>query len=133
MQYPVNQIFAHFPIIFQLAPETLVSWSVTLNYFTFSDECEQLVDRNCYCCGRCCTCYIPWLRKQTFMYRIVSDIMFELFITLCIVLNVLAMAIEHYNMPETLEKVLIYLNYVSIIFIKLSDFLSGLPHCMFNS
>ncbi len=67
------------------------------------------------------------------MYRIVSDIMFELFITLCIVLNVLAMAIEHYNMPETLEKVLIYLNYVSIIFIKLSDFLSGLPHCMFNS
>ena len=91
----------------------------TLNYFIFvSDEDEELVDRNLECCGRCCVYYIPWLRLQNALYRVVSDIIFELFITLCIILNVLAMAIEHYNQPLTLESVLTYLNYVSTVVLK---------------
>ena len=84
------------------------------------DEDEELVDRNFECCGRCCIYYIPWLRLQNALYRVVSDIIFELFITLCIALNVLAMAIEHYDQPETLGQVLTYLNYVSIYILSVT-------------
>ncbi len=91
----------------------LSSTPVYMKSFSLADDEEELVDRNLECCGRCWPYYIPWLRFQNALFGIVSDIMFELFITLCIALNVLAMAIEHYGQPITLQNVLTYLNYVS--------------------
>ncbi len=82
---------------------------------TADDEEEELVDRNLECCGRFFPFYIQWLRLQNSLFRVVSDIMFELFITLCIALNVLAMAIEHHDQPEMLGTILTFLNYVSMI------------------
>ncbi|KAL8589095.1 hypothetical protein ACOMHN_017258 [Nucella lapillus] len=78
----------------------------------------KLVDRNCSCCRGCCTCFVPWLRVENFVYGIVSDPLFDLFITFCIVLNTVFMAIEHHGMSAELELVLSIGNYVfSAVFI----------------
>ena len=80
----------------------------------FSDDDEdELVDRNCSCCSRCCMCYIPWLKFQNFLYRIVSDLIFELFITLCILLNVITMALDKHGESQEYYDALTYANYVS--------------------
>ncbi|CAM1295090.1 para (predicted) [Pycnogonum litorale] len=55
------------------------------------------------CIWDCCW---VWLRIQEFLAIIVFDPFMELFITLCIVVNTLFMAIDHYGMDETLGKVL---------------------------
>ena len=53
---------------------------------------------------------------QTRMRSIVNHSVFETFITLCILFNTLAMALEHYNMDHTFSKVLEYFNLVSALF-----------------
>lgn len=40
------------------------------------------------------------------MYNIVKDPLFELFITICIVLNTTFLALEHHGMSETVRSVL---------------------------
>lgn len=49
------------------------------------------------------------------LLQVVSDLIFELFITFCIVLNVLTMAIEYHGMSGGLELGLRIANYVSIL------------------
>ena len=44
---------------------------------------------------------------------IVSDLIFELFITLCIALNVIIMAMAYHGMSKSYERGLEYANYVS--------------------
>lgn len=43
---------------------------------------------------------------QNVLYKIVKDPLFELFITLCIVLNTTFLALEHHGMSETVRSVL---------------------------
>lgn len=75
-------------------------------------EKNELVDRNCECCSRT-SCFVCWLRIQNFINIFVSDPLFDLFITLCIVLNTLVMMLEHHDMPQELNDTLTISNYVS--------------------
>ncbi|XP_073953565.1 sodium channel protein 60E-like [Choristoneura fumiferana] len=70
-------------------------------YFT-----DELLDRNCECCVTCCIDYEGWLQFQNCLYGIVKDPLFELFITTCIVLNTLFLALEHHGMSENVRQVL---------------------------
>lgn len=76
---------------------------------------HDLVDRNCSCCSSICRCFIGWLTLQNRLHSVVSDFIFELFITFCIILNVITMSIEHHGMSDELAKMLRYANYVCIL------------------
>lgn len=65
-----------------------------------------------FCIWDCCTL---WLTFQKFVSLIVFDPFVELFITLCIVVNTLFMALDHHKMDHDLEKALKSGNYVSIL------------------
>lgn len=71
--------------------------------FIFTDDIPE--DRNCECCFQCLG-YDSWLSIQNFVYNIVKDPLFELFITICIVLNTTFLALEHHGMSETVRSVL---------------------------
>lgn len=51
----------------------------------------------------CCT---PWMRFKNIVHLIVMDPFVDLGITICIVLNTLFMAMEHYPMTEQFDRVL---------------------------
>lgn len=63
------------------------------------------------CVWDCCWC---WVRIQEIFALIVFDPFMELFITLCIVVNTLFMAMDHHDMDHDFEKVLKAGNYVSL-------------------
>lgn len=67
---------------------------------------EDLPDRNCDKCISCCVDYEGWLQFQNCLYKIVRDPLFELFITTCIVLNTLFLALEHHGMSENIRQAL---------------------------
>ncbi|XP_031337062.1 sodium channel protein para isoform X6 [Photinus pyralis] len=60
------------------------------------------------CVWDCCW---PWLTFQKYVSLLVFDPFVELFITLCIVVNTLFMALDHHNMDKQLEKALKSGNY----------------------
>lgn len=62
------------------------------------------------CVWDCCWC---WVRVQELVALIVFDPFMELFITLCIVVNTLFMAMDHHEMDVDFENVLQQGNYVS--------------------
>lgn len=64
-----------------------------------------------FCVWDCCQ---PWLTLQSWISFIVFDPFVELFITLCIVVNTLFMALDHHDMDRYMEKILKRGNYVSI-------------------
>nr|QLB38373.1 Nav5-1 [Apolygus lucorum] len=68
--------------------------------------CLQGID--IFCVWDCCT---PWLKFQELIALIVFDPFVELFITLCIVVNTLFMALDHHDMDKELEKALKSGNY----------------------
>ncbi len=94
---------------------------------SFSDD---LPDRNCDKCVQCCVDYAGWLQFQNYLYKVrtaienilsflrfyrslnhsflqvVKDPLFELGITLCIVLNTLFLALEHHGMSESVRQAL---------------------------
>lgn len=74
---------------------------------------DELMDRNCECCVTCCIDYEGWLQFQNCLYGIVKDPLFELFITTCIVLNTLFLALEHHGMSENVRSALDIGNKVS--------------------
>lgn len=76
---------------------------------------DELVDRNCECCVTCCIDYEGWLQFQNCLYGIVKDPLFELFITTCIVLNTLFLALEHHGMSENVRSALDIGNKVIIV------------------
>ncbi|KAL0992712.1 hypothetical protein UPYG_G00097270 [Umbra pygmaea] len=51
-------------------------------------------------------CCVPWVTFKKWMYIIVMDPFVDLGITICIVLNTMFMAMEHYPMTEQFEEVL---------------------------
>ena len=64
-----------------------------------------------FCIWDCCWL---WIKFQTSMALIVFDPFMELFITLCIVVNTLFMAMDYHNSPKELVDFLGNGNYVSI-------------------
>lgn len=56
---------------------------------------------------------MPWIRFQQICFKIVAEPLFDLFITLCILLNTAFMAAEHHNQPDALTQLLDVSNYVS--------------------
>nr|XP_029725458.1 sodium channel protein 60E [Aedes albopictus] len=73
---------------------------------------DDLPDRNCDRCVQCCISYEKWLQFQNCLYKIVKDPLFELGITLCIVLNTLFLALEHHGMNQNVKDALEYGNRV---------------------
>ncbi|XP_057323891.1 sodium channel protein 60E isoform X2 [Microplitis mediator] len=67
---------------------------------------DDLPDRNCDKCIQCCVDYEGWLRFQNCLYKVVRDPLFELTITLCIVLNTGFLAMEHHGMSENVRQAL---------------------------
>ncbi|XP_043260630.1 sodium channel protein 60E-like isoform X2 [Colletes gigas] len=67
---------------------------------------DDLPDRNCEKCIQCCVDYEGWLRFQNSLYKVVRDPLFELTITLCIVLNTGFLAMEHHGMSESIRQAL---------------------------
>ncbi|KOX68791.1 Sodium channel protein 60E [Melipona quadrifasciata] len=67
---------------------------------------DGLPDRNCEKCIQCCIDYEGWLRFQNCLYKVVRDPLFELTITLCIVLNTGFLAMEHHGMSESIRQAL---------------------------
>jgi hypothetical protein len=63
-----------------------------------------------FCVWDCCWL---WLKFQEYVALLVFDPFVELFITLCIVVNTLFMALDHYDMNKDMEKALKSGNYVS--------------------
>ncbi|CRK91925.1 CLUMA_CG005540, isoform B [Clunio marinus] len=61
-----------------------------------------------FCVWDCCYC---WLKLQEWIAWLVFDPFVELFITLCIVINTLFMALDHHNMDKDIEKILKSGNY----------------------
>ncbi|XP_043273603.1 sodium channel protein para isoform X4 [Venturia canescens] len=61
-----------------------------------------------FCVWDCCA---PWLKFQEWVALIVFDPFVELFITLCIVVNTLFMALDHHDMDPDMDKVLKSGNY----------------------
>ncbi|KAI5087468.1 sodium channel protein type 4 subunit alpha B isoform X1 [Silurus meridionalis] len=51
-------------------------------------------------------CCVPWIKLKKMLYLIVMDPFVDLGITICIVLNTVFMAMEHYPMTEDFEHVL---------------------------
>lgn len=64
-----------------------------------------------FCVWDCCWL---WLEFQKYVALLVFDPFVELFITLCIVVNTLFMALDHHDMDKDMERALKSGNYVSI-------------------
>ncbi|XP_057655694.1 sodium channel protein 60E isoform X2 [Diorhabda carinulata] len=67
---------------------------------------QEIPDRNCNGCEQCCIDYDGWLQFQQGLYQIVKDPLFELAITVCIVLNTMFLAMEHHGMSESILRAL---------------------------
>lgn len=85
----------------------------------FADDLPS--DRNCDRCVSCCVDYDGWLQFQNCLYKVVRDPLFELAITLCIVLNTFFLALEHHGMSENVRQALDIGNKVSIFFYCISS------------
>ncbi|XP_065366019.1 sodium channel protein para isoform X10 [Calliphora vicina] len=77
---------------------------------TFKDKALEFILKciDIFCVWDCCW---VWLKFQEWVSFIVFDPFVELFITLCIVVNTMFMAMDHHNMNTELEKVLKSGNY----------------------
>lgn len=99
----------------------LILRSVSVYYFSANDDDEEeptmkerLLENamkiiDIMCVWDCCWL---WIQIQKFVALIVFDPFMELFITLCIVVNTLFMALDHHNMDKDLERALKSGNYV---------------------
>lgn len=78
-----------------------------------------------FCVWDCCCL---WLTFQKYVSALVFDPFVELFITLCIVINTLFMALDHHDMDKDMERVLKTGNYVSTVVIKwIYPYAQGVP------
>ncbi|XP_031785455.1 sodium channel protein 60E isoform X2 [Nasonia vitripennis] len=81
-------------------------YSLPPEYLSHIVVLDDLPDRNCDRCIQCCVDYEGWLRFQNCLYKVVRDPLFELTITLCIVLNTGFLAMEHHGMSESIRQAL---------------------------
>lgn len=73
------------------------------------------------CCVWDCSPY--WVKFQKLISLFVYDAFIELFITLCIVVNTLFMALDHHGMNEEMNRALKMGNYVICLFFLVSCYL----------
>jgi len=80
---------------------------------TFKEKLISLLKRgiDIFCVWDCCFC---WLKIQQVVAVLVFDPFVELFITLCIVVNTLFMALDHHDMNPEMDAALKRGNYVSM-------------------
>lgn len=64
-----------------------------------------------FCVWECCW---PWVKFKGWVAFLVFDPFVELFITLCIVVNTLFMALDHHDMDRDMERALKSGNYVTM-------------------
>lgn len=78
---------------------------------TFKDRALECLFKgiDTFCVWECC---YPWVRLKGWVSFVVFDPFIELFITLCIVVNTLFMALDHHDMDRDMEKALKSGNYV---------------------
>ncbi|XP_063241050.1 sodium channel protein 60E-like [Bacillus rossius redtenbacheri] len=81
-------------------------YTLPSDYLSHIVVLDDLVDRNCDKCTQCCVDYEGWLRFQCGLYKVVRDPLFDLLITLCIVLNTMFLAMEHHGMSESVRQAL---------------------------
>lgn len=95
--------------------------TVSVYYFSANDDEEEPTFKERFlenmmrfidimCVWDCCWL---WLQLQKYVGLLVFDPFVELFITLCIVVNTLFMALDHHDMNKDLERALKSGNYVS--------------------
>ncbi|GJQ68184.1 para [Trypoxylus dichotomus] len=117
----MNDVMVINEIIDQAAGKQLETEpTVAVYYFSANDDDdeeptmkERLIANaihiiDVFCVWDCCWC---WVQLQKFVSLIVFDPFVELFITLCIVVNTLFMALDHHDMNKDLEKALKSGNY----------------------
>lgn len=80
----------------------------------FKAKCHQLLFG-----WECCPC---WYRFARVIELFIMDAFVDLFITLCIVINTLFMAMDHDKMSTQLESTLKYGNYVRVVLFCASRF-----------
>ena len=68
------------------------------------DEEAAFHERNCKCCFRFPKAYTAFVKVQKVLEQIINFPLFDPFITLCIFLNTLFMAMEHHPMTEELRE-----------------------------
>lgn len=121
----------------------LISYcSVSVYYFptedddedgpTFKDKALEAFKRgiDIFCVWDCCW---VWLKFQEWVALLVFDPFVELFITLCIVVNTLFMALDHHDMDKDMEKALKSGNYVRChYFLNISKQMKILNRKMFT-
>lgn len=80
---------------------------------TFKDRALECLFRgiDVFCVWECC---YPWVKFKGWVAFIVFDPFIELFITLCIVVNTLFMALDHHDMDRDMERALKSGNYVNM-------------------
>nr|CAD7432951.1 unnamed protein product [Timema monikensis] len=84
-----------------LGPKKQHMYTLPSDYLSHIVVLDDLPDRNCDKCTQCCVDYEGWLRFQSGLYKVVRDPLFDLLITLCIVLNTMFLAMEHHGMSES--------------------------------
>jgi voltage-gated sodium channel type II alpha len=79
---------------------------------SFKDKAAEAFRKgiDVFCIWDCCW---PWVKMTELFSLIVFDPFVELFITLCIVVNTVFMALDHHDMNKDMEKALKSGNYVS--------------------
>ncbi|XP_046399749.1 sodium channel protein 60E-like isoform X2 [Ischnura elegans] len=92
--------------LYAAAAAAAASSSVPPDYLSHIVVLDDLTDRNCEKCAQCCVDYEGWVRFQNCLYRVVKDPLFDLLITLCIVLNTAFLAMEHHGMSESVRQAL---------------------------
>ncbi|XP_022913809.1 sodium channel protein 60E isoform X3 [Onthophagus taurus] len=81
-------------------------YTIRPDYLSHIVVIDDIPDRNCSGCEQCCIDYAGWLQFQQALYGIVKDPLFELTITVCIVLNTMFLAMEHHGMSESVLRAL---------------------------
>lgn len=76
--------------------------------------CAEMSENICFNCVCFCAFLFRFDSLLRFEYQIVNDPLFELGITLCIVLNTLFLAVEHHGMSEGIRRALDIGNKVKI-------------------
>lgn len=124
-----KRVFETFILLREFLSFFFLSWkissTVSVYYFPTEEEDDEdgptfkekmielsLKSIDIFCIWDCCSC---WLKFQEMVAWLVFDPFVELFITLCIVINTLFMALDHHNMDKGIEKILKTGNYVSFI------------------
>ncbi|KAG8232694.1 hypothetical protein J437_LFUL011441 [Ladona fulva] len=92
--------------LYAAAAAVAASSNVPQDYLSHIVVLDDLTDRNCEKCAQCCVDYEGWVRFQNCLYGVVKDPLFDLLITLCIVLNTAFLAMEHHGMSESVRQAL---------------------------